>query len=408
MSVLGDGLAAALVLALMMLPRQRGGSPRSAPTTHRLPSMRFGHPVPTGAYRVVVSLSRYRQILVPSESSLLVVGASRTGKTRRVIIPNLKRWPGFVLVTSVKTDILDADVRRARSNRGSIVVLGDQRHATHLWNPAIDAIDGESARTLAHLITRCHSAYQLATGEGRFWYQLGEPVLAGALRVANVYGGGLGGWIDGDRTLDTLLDGIGEKVLAGEITHLLRMDPRQWTSVVATVRSLVISIDAVAEGVGIPIGLTELMANLNGTMFLSAPVAQQEAYSHYFSALITAVTERSLSQPRDGSGRLLVLLDEAANIAPVPDLGRLASLGLGQGLTLVTVVQDLSQLTHLYGTSAGSVINNHRTKLFLADSGDPVTRLYLRDIVSTQRWPLLIEPNGRVSWLAGCSGRIRA
>ncbi len=41
---------------------------------------------------------------------------------------------------------------------------------------------------------------------------------------------------------------------------------------------------------------------------------------------------------------LLVVLDEAANIAPLPDLDQLASTGAGQGIQLVTVVQDLAQL----------------------------------------------------------------
>jgi len=41
---------------------------------------------------------------------------------------------------------------------------------------------------------------------------------------------------------------------------------------------------------------------------------------------------------------LLMVLDEAAKIAPVLDLDVLASSGAGQGLQLVTLVQDVAQV----------------------------------------------------------------
>ena len=41
---------------------------------------------------------------------------------------------------------------------------------------------------------------------------------------------------------------------------------------------------------------------------------------------------------------LLMVLYEAANIAPVPELDVLASSGADQGLQLVTLVQDVAQV----------------------------------------------------------------
>lgn len=61
---------------------------------------------------------------------------------------------------------------------------------------------------------------------------------------------------------------------------------------------------------------------------------------------------------------LLLVLDEAPNIAPLPDLDQLASTGAGQGLQLVTVVQDLAQVHARWGATADSIVNNHRAKLF--------------------------------------------
>jgi type IV secretory pathway TraG/TraD family ATPase VirD4 len=68
--------------------------------------------------------------------------------------------------------------------------------------------------------------------------------------------------------------------------------------------------------------------------------------------------------------RLLVLLDEAGNIAPVRALAQLASTGAGQGIQLVTIFQDGAQVRHRYGRQAATVINNHRAKLILSGLSD--------------------------------------
>ncbi len=61
---------------------------------------------------------------------------------------------------------------------------------------------------------------------------------------------------------------------------------------------------------------------------------------------------------------MLLVLDEAANIAPLPDLDQLASTAAGQGLQLVTVLQDLAQAHQRWGGRADTIVNNHRAKLF--------------------------------------------
>jgi type IV secretory pathway TraG/TraD family ATPase VirD4 len=70
---------------------------------------------------------------------------------------------------------------------------------------------------------------------------------------------------------------------------------------------------------------------------------------------------------------LLIVLDEAANVAPLTELDVLASTAAGHGVQLVTVWQDLAQLNARYGQRAPSVVNNQRAKLFLTGIADPGT-----------------------------------
>ena len=96
-----------------------------------------------------------------------------------------------------------------------------------------------------------------------------------------------------------------------------------------------------------------------------------------FATLVTQVIEaayeRAESQGRPLDPRLLVVLDEAANVAPIAELDVLASTAAGHGVQLVTIWQDLGQLSARYGSRAGSVVNNYRAKVFLSGIADPQT-----------------------------------
>jgi type IV secretion system protein VirD4 len=70
----------------------------------------------------------------------------------------------------------------------------------------------------------------------------------------------------------------------------------------------------------------------------------------------------------------LIVLDEAANIAPLPDLDVLAATAVGQGVQVLTVLQDLAQAYDRWGRDrAETIVNNHRAKLVGAGTSDPRT-----------------------------------
>jgi len=82
------------------------------------------------------------------------------------------------------------------------------------------------------------------------------------------------------------------------------------------------------------------------TVYLCATATAQERLRPLFVTLIDQIVAHVYeAAARAGAPidpPLLVVLDEAANIAPLPRLDQLAATGAGQGLQLVTVVQDLA------------------------------------------------------------------
>jgi type IV secretion system protein VirD4 len=120
----------------------------------------------------------------------------------------------------------------------------------------------------------------------------------------------------------------------------------------------------------------------HNTLYLIAPAHEQRRLRGLFTALVADVTaaafERSASTGQPIDPPLLLALDEVANIAPLANLDEIASTGPGQGVQLLTVVQNISQAADRWGRDrAETIIANHRARLFCSGIGDRATLEYL-------------------------------
>jgi TraM recognition site of TraD and TraG/Transcription factor WhiB len=111
------------------------------------------------------------------------------------------------------------------------------------------------------------------------------------------------------------------------------------------------------------------------TIYLYAPAHQQRLLRPLFEAItqqVVAAAQEQAARSPDGllNPRLGLFLDEAGNCAALSDLDVLATTARGQGIQLVTVWHDKSQLEARYGPKASTILNNHRAKLFLSGLAD--------------------------------------
>jgi type IV secretion system protein VirD4 len=111
------------------------------------------------------------------------------------------------------------------------------------------------------------------------------------------------------------------------------------------------------------------------------PAYDQHRLSGLFTALINAVVEepfaRSSRTGRPIDPPLLLCLDEAANVAPLPNLGEIASTAAGQGVQVLSVFQNLSQISERWGRDrAETVMANHVARLFGSGIADRATLDY--------------------------------
>jgi type IV secretion system protein VirD4 len=383
-------LLALALLALLVAMAWRPSSRREAPA--RLPR-RVGRWLGTGP-QIVIRLGRWRGVALAPEQSLLVVGATRSGKTQSVVLPNLVSFPGPVVVTSVKQDVLAASARAARSAHGQVLVLGANEIANCRWDPAAEARSAECAAAIAHSLVAGGPRRAPTSQETRFWLQLAEPLVAACLRGAFLTGHAPLGLLERPEELYRLLAAHGEDGSAEEVASVHALEERQRDSILLTVREVLLPF--ARFGADLPVRVVdELLAPEVGTVCLVADLALQERFEVVFATLLARLlaTLAGAPQPRPW----LVILDELANLAPVPDLERFASVGVGHGVRLVSVVQDLAQLRARYPSTWGSIVNNHRARLFLGASGDPLTRSYLESLApgaSQEHGWLLLEGAG--------------
>lgn len=365
-----------------------------------------------------------RRIATEPAHSLAVIGPTQSGKTTCLAVPAILEWEGPVLAASVKTDLV-RDTLDWRSQCGRVWCF-DPAGTTGLprssWSPLIEARTWAGARRAAADLTEL-TRTDGTSADGEFWYATAAKLLAPLLFAAAAAGGSMHDVVRWVETQDTdevsgilYAAGVPEALQAARATWL--RDDRQRSAVYTTAETVLepfaepgfsavtrgqapstvrdtppyglAAIRPAAEPSGTlvshapgpsggpsevidPVGL---LAGRN-TLYVCAPAHDQRRLRTVFVALVQAVMHAAFVRsglrgaPLDPP--LLVVLDEAANIAPLRDLDGLAATCAGHGVQLVTVWQDLAQVRARYGERAATVVNNHRAKLFLPGIADPAT-----------------------------------
>jgi type IV secretion system protein VirD4 len=339
------------------------------------------------AGRLTLGLARRRLVAADAGHSLLVVGPTQSFKTTGLAVPALLEWQGPVLAASVKGDLVRHTLawRRQQGRAWIYDPTASTYPDTAHWSPLTAVVSWTSARRVADGLVEAGRT-TTALSDGDFWYATAAKLLAPLLLAAASSGRTMADvvrWIDeqeSDEVVDAL-DSAGQWEALQALRATWGRDERQRSAVYTTAETIVEVFADPAVAASATPGPDDIdpVRLLDGadTLYLCAPAHEQRRLRPLFSGLVTRVIEAAYERAgRQGhplDPPLLVVLDEAANVAPLTELDVLASTAAGHGIQLVTVWQDLAQLTARYGQKAGTVVNNHRAKLFLSGIADPAT-----------------------------------
>jgi len=213
----------------------------------------------------------------------------------------------------------------------------------------------------------------------------------------------------GHSVFDLVADVEGRRVLDGDLvvadTETARVLATLADHEPRTVDAVMTTIEAMLAPWALRQPLARLGDLLEGddTCYLVAPRDEQRRHESLMRGALNQVIAEQQRRVDAGVAReLLVVLDEAASVAPLEDLDQLAATGSGLRITLLTVFQDFSQIEGRFAERAATIVNNHATRLVLGGLADHRGATYLPEAFEgTSRPPLRRWPKGSAVLVSG-------
>jgi type IV secretion system protein VirD4 len=134
------------------------------------------------------------------------------------------------------------------------------------------------------------------------------------------------------------------------------------------------------------------------TLYLIGDARASKLLRPLFLALLSEVVDRAYERATHNGGRLelplLLCLDEAGNVAPLPNLAEIASTAPSHNIQLVSIFHDLAQARSRYGQQAETVVNSHRARMLLPGVADLETLRYFSGLVGEEEARELTRTTG--------------
>jgi type IV secretory pathway TraG/TraD family ATPase VirD4 len=380
---------------------------------------RRGGRATVGTGRLALGRHRGRLLYAERRHALVAFGPPQSGKSAGLAIPALLEWSGPAVASSIKTDLLSATLHRRRTLGDALIFdpFGLSGLPSHTWSPLRAAATWDGALEVAWRLAAAGELDQRGVEGGDFWAVAAEQRLAPLLYVAARTGAGIEqvvAWAygQGARGLDSSLD----SVVARAVTADEQRDARSAYDAVRAFQSQAdrtrSSIEATAQALLRAYRFTrvarsamgseitpERLLSSSATLYLIGDAKASKLLRPIFLALLSEVIDGAYALANRHGGRLplplLVCLDEAGNVAPLPNLAEIASTAPSHNIQLISIFHDLAQARSRYRGQAETVVNSHRARMLLPGVADLDTLRYFSGLVGEQERRELTRTVGR-------------
>jgi type IV secretory pathway TraG/TraD family ATPase VirD4 len=330
-------------------------------------------------------------VFAPPEHCVLVLGPPRSGKTTAIVVPNVLASSGAVLSASTKPDVLDATARARR--RVGRCLLYDPSGSVEPpagvepvgWSPLSSSGSFDEALLLARAMTGAARPGS-DRGESAHWTERAGILVACLLHAAALDAAPITTVLSAVNRHEAahalaVLDERGAEGPFDNLSGIVTTDSREQSGIWSTASSVLAAYQssaAVASALRPPIDPRRVVEEGDTVYVVAASDHQRQA-----AALVAGLVHDLRRAAYQHAGqqawvqsrgpRLVLVLDEVANIAPLEDLPQLAAEGAGQGVLTLACLQDLSQARARWGAIADGFFSLFGTKVVLPGIADTRT-----------------------------------
>jgi type IV secretion system protein VirD4 len=358
--------------------------------------------------RLVLGRAGGRLLAAEQRHALVAFGPPQSGKSAGLAVPALLEWDGPAVASSIKTDLLQGTEARRRA-LGRVFVFDPfalSGRPGQTWSPLRAAVTWDGALEVAWRLASAGELDQKGVEGGDFWAIAAEQRLAPLLYAAARTEAGMEAVVrwtygQGGRELDnaiSLLTGTARDEAELEGAHAAYDALRAFEAQADRTRS---SIEATAQGLLRAYRFGRVLRSARGceitadgllderaTLYLIGDAKASKLLRPIFLALLSEVVDRAYERATRAGGRLelalLLCLDEAGNVAPLPNLAEVASTAPSHNIQLVSIFHDLAQARSRYGKQAETVVNAHRARMLLPGVADLETLRYFSGLAGEE------------------------
>jgi type IV secretory pathway TraG/TraD family ATPase VirD4 len=345
-----------------------------------------------------------------AQRSTLVLGPSRSGKTSSIVLPNLLMTNASCVVTSTKNDVVSI---MASARRDGATLLFDPSGTVRTppnvhrigYSPLRQSFSWDGAILASRSLIDIARRGRGDRGDDH-WTERAGALVAPLLHACALRGESLGelaSRVD-ERRSDDIVHELSER--HGEhhpsvslLRGVLATEDRERSSIWSTTSGLFAGVRTDAARASSREAPLDIDAFLSGPhqLHIVAPSRHQAVAIPLVVGLIEEIVHATYDRHEEGA-RLLLALDELANVAPLPRLASIVSEGGGQGVLTLACLQDLSQARSRWGTSAEGFLSLFPTTVVLPGIADRPTLEMLRHLAGRALVPtptLQYGPRGK-------------
>lgn len=321
-----------------------------------------------------------KALTIPAAAAHVLVSApTETGKTRCVLAPAAVMWPGPAIIVSSKDDLFELVMQR-RFGPNALIDLRPDYDAQY---PDIDTMSFDPTamiKTPDQAVTAANTMMAMSgvglggvsggqSVDSGIWESNTEGPLAAMLYAAATHDKGMDWvllavdnmeWIEepdptvrrepGWQLAAEMVQDL--PLFSNALRRTLDMDPKQRDSIALTMRKAVMPWMRLSlRGVSYEPFSEDFLDDPNATLYVLS--AQEGAVAGAAVTLLENIVKiwRAKTARREMRHRLLIIIDEATNVAPMPGLRRHIGEGRGLGVNLMLAVQASSQFDTIYGSA---------------------------------------------------------